>query len=100
MMPAIFVNFVTRARKHIGRQIDAGDVAVMGIRRKRRPSTGANLEYLRADRNIQVLNHPFDAVVEDLAEDFIVEGSEFSVEFALVRLDFSHAPQPQSTTSD
>ena len=41
-----------------------------------------------------------DGIVnENLAENFVVERSELAVKFALMRFDFSHSPQPQSTTS-
>src|SRR5512132_2864408 len=98
MMAAVFVDLLSCAREHIGRQVDAGDFAMMGISGKRGSGAGANFAYLRAYRDIEILNHPFDATVEQLAENSVVEGSELSVQFAFVRLNFSHAPQPQSTT--
>ena len=89
MRPAIFANLALGPRQHVGSQIDSRDLAVRGVGRKRGARAGAHFQDFCAGRNVEFLYDRFQPRVKDLAENLIVKGGKFRIEFALVRLDLT-----------
>src|SRR4030095_10670205 len=98
--PAVAIHAILRSLQHLGRQVDAGDVAVMRIRLEREARADADLEHARAGLDPERANDPNDPREEDAPEEQVVQMRELVVERALMRLGVrdGHPTLPPSRT--
>src|SRR5262249_46438623 len=95
MRPAVRLDFVPGARQHVRGKIDAADFTMGRVSWKGRAGAVTYLEDLGTGGNVEIFDHSLEAIVENFAEDLVVEWGEFRVKLALVRLDVYHFPHPK-----